>query len=109
MVGRVRLSSVSPLPDAIHKAKGSAESCGEFPAEFPVDLHRFRAVFPDRWAALLRHHFNGDLLRIQTFFGVSERTARDWLGGVSAPAGPFVALACVSIPGATGQLTRVAA
>ena len=104
MVGRVRLSSVSPLPEAIHTAKGSAESCGEF----PVDLHRFRAVFPDRWAALLRKHFR-DARHVQFFFGVSERTARDWLDGVSAPAGPFVALACVSIPGATSHLTRVAA
>lgn len=84
-------------------AEPVAESCGEF----PFDMHRFRTVFPDRWAALLKAHFR-DIRHISFFFDVSERTARDWLNGVSAPAGPFAVVACARIPGAIEQLMRAA-
>jgi hypothetical protein len=52
---------------------------------FPVDLHRYWAVFPDRWAAFLRSHFNGDLTLIMWSIGCSERQARDWLAGKNSP------------------------
>lgn len=40
-----------------------------------------RRRLPDEWAAFLRHHFNGDVRLIRTFFDCDERTARDWLAG----------------------------
>lgn len=108
MVGR-SVAALSPpsLPDR-HSAAMPAVSCGEFPAPRAVDLHRFRTVFPNRWAKLLRTHFRS-LLEVQVFFGVSERTARDWLSGTTGPAGAFVVIACQAIPGAADELMAAAA
>ena len=86
----------------------SAKSRAKYRGEVPVDLHRFRSLFPDRWAQLLKDHFGGDLLTIQFTFGVSERQARDWLGGKNAPSGPFAVIACAKIPGAMAYLMGAA-
>lgn len=99
-------ASVHSFP--VHKAHVATPPAAKSRGECPVDLHRLRTVFPDRWAALLRQHFNGDLLLIQVFFGVSERQARDWLAGKNAPSAPFAVLACCKIPGAIYFLTRAA-
>lgn len=81
-----------------------AVSCGGF----PVDLHRFRTVFPDRWAGLLKAHFNSDVRRIMFSFDVSERCVRDWLSGKTGPNAPAAIIAAATIPGAVEYLTRAA-
>jgi hypothetical protein len=50
----------------------------------PVDLHRMRTVFPDRWAAFLKAHFR-DSVSVAFFFSVNEKTARLWMEGTTAP------------------------
>lgn len=50
----------------------------------PIDLDRFRAVFPDRWSAFLRAHFR-NAVEVAYFFGTDEKTARNWLAGITAP------------------------
>lgn len=50
----------------------------------PIDLHRLRTVFPDRWAGFLKKHFRNSV-EIAAFFSVSEKTARLWMEGASAP------------------------
>ena len=105
MVGLSRDSWDAPVLPRKANADQSALSRGEFPA----DLHRYRTVFPDRWAALLRDHFNGDLRRIMFSFDVSERCARDWLAGKTGPNGSAAILAVVSIPNAAAILTGQAA
>ncbi len=71
-------------------------------------MHRFRVVFPDRFSGLLKAHFR-DTEHIAHFFGVKERTARDWVNGVSNPNGPSAIIACARIPGALAHLIGVAA
>lgn len=70
-----------PAPSAPHASSG--KFAGIF-AGRPVDLDRFRTVFPDRWAAFLKAHFR-DSVAVAYFFGVNEKTARLWMDGVTAP------------------------
>jgi len=86
-------------------------SSGEFCEGFsgrPFDLHRYRVVFPDRWAAFLRAHFR-DQMHVAYMFGVSDRTARNWWEGVSAPRAEFALAACKNVPGASEYLMAGAA
>ena len=100
------LPSVSPVASlpVHHAAKLGAGSCGGF----PVDLHRYRTVFPDRWAALLRDHFNGDVRTIMFAFDASERCVRDWLAGKTGPNASTAIYAAATIPGAVAYLMRAA-
>lgn len=50
----------------------------------PINLRHYRAVLPDRWAAFLRAHFRNSVT-VAFFFDVDEKTARNWLDGVTAP------------------------
>lgn len=102
-LGSTALAS-NPVVPVHHATAAGALSCGGFPA----DLHRYRTVFPDRWAALLRDHYNGDLRRIMFNLDCSERCARDWLAGKTGPSGPAAILAASRIPGAVEFLTRAA-
>ena len=76
-------------------------------SERPFDLHRYRVVFPDRWSAFLRAHFR-DHIHAAFMFGVSERCARNWWEGVSAPRAEFALAACKHIPGAAEFLMEAA-
>ena len=107
MVGH-RLASASPsLPD--HSVTDRAEqSFGELAVERPFDLHRFRALFPDRWAGFLRSHFRNSA-EIAAFFGVDDKTARNWVEGSTKPTAPSAIIAVARIPGALAQLMGVAA
>lgn len=60
-------------------------------------LH-YKTVFPDRWAAFLRAHWNGDVLAIAVFFDVTTRTAENWLNGHGRATGDKVALAALAEP-----------
>lgn len=77
-------------PAFVHRKPASADhvpSSGTFAglsSGRPVDLHRYRTVFPDRWAAFLKAHFR-DSVTVAYFFGVNEKTARLWMEGVTAP------------------------
>lgn len=62
----------------------SSGICSELLSGRPIDLHRMRAVFPDRWAAFLKAHFRNSVT-VAFFFSVDERTARLWLEGATAP------------------------
>lgn len=72
------------------------------------DMHRFRVVLRDRWADLLKRHFR-DSVHIAFFFDVDEKTARNWLGGVTGPSGPALARAITAMPGAAAVLLAEAA
>jgi hypothetical protein len=101
-------SHAAPIPPAIIATALPAPSCGASSAGIPVDLHRYRTVFPHRWAELLNRHFNGDLRRVMFFFDVSERTARDWLAGMTGPNGSAAIIAASRIPGAIEHLMAAA-
>lgn len=61
------------------------------------DLHGFTRAFPDRAAA----YFRGSGMtapQIAVAFGVTERTAVNWLEGVTRPTGDKVALIAVADP-----------
>lgn len=103
---------LTPILLPHHGASGAVLSFGmrpeELPVARPIDLHRFRAVFPDKWASLMQKHFQSGE-HVAFFFGVSERTARGWLEGTSKPTGPSAILAAARIPGAVQFLLGEAA
>lgn len=74
----------------------------------PFDMHRFRTVFPERWARLLRCHFR-NAVHVAFFFNVDEKTARNWLAGISGPSGHVVLATVVMFPGAADALWKEAA
>lgn len=83
----------------------SSETCrAQLPAERPFDLWRYKVVFPERFAALLKVHFNNDAIAIAYSFGVSEKAAQAWLAGRNVPNGPTAVLAVATIPGAVAFL-----
>lgn len=106
MVGRG--SSVAPVLPAHIAATRLEKSSGELAVERPFNLHRFRAVFPDRWTAFLKAHFQSHA-QIAAFFDVDDKTARNWLDGTTKPTAPTALIAVASIPGAMADLTGVAA
>lgn len=88
----------------------SGECAGGAAGEFfgqPFDLHHYRVMFPDRWAAFLKAHFR-DHIHAAFVLGVSERTARNWFEGISAPRAEFALAACKHIPGAAEYLMEAA-
>lgn len=50
------------------------------------DPYHKRQAFPDQWAQWCRENFRNST-QLGAAFGVDERTARNWMGGVSAPMG----------------------
>lgn len=82
-------------------------SQGDFPG-LPADLHGIRRCFPDRWADFLRSHFRNHQY-VAVFFGVDDRTARDWLSGRHGVNSAPVIFALRSIPGAVAALLEQAA
>lgn len=62
-------------------------SSGKFAGVFsgrPINLRHYKAVLPDRWAAFLKAHFRNSVT-VAFFFDVDEKTARNWMEGVTAP------------------------
>lgn len=64
----------------------------------PFDMDRYRLVFPELWADFLRLHFRGDPLYVATFFGVTTRTAENWLEGKGRATGDRVAIIAAMDP-----------
>ena len=85
----------------------AGQSSGELAVERRVDLHRFRALFPYRWADFLRSHFRNSA-DIAAFFDVDDKTARNWLEGTTKPSAPTAIIAVARIPGAMAELMRAA-
>lgn len=96
----------------IHAATTPADQSSGFYAGHesgrPFDMHRYRTVLRDRWADLLKRHFR-DSVHIAYFFDVDEKTARNWLGGVTGPSGAAVARAIKCMPSAAAVLLAEAA
>ena len=100
-----------PLTDAAHRAAAPAGmSSGECSAAFarPVNPHKLRCLFPDRWAGFLRAHFR-DPVEVAFTFDVDEKTARNWWHGVTAPRGAAVAQAFAMQPAAAQAMLARAA
>lgn len=62
-----------------------------------VDLHGYARAFPDRAAAYFRATGLSPC-QIAVVFGVTERTAMNWLEGITRPTGDKVALIAVTDP-----------
>lgn len=98
----------APVPVFRHHAtKAIASSSGTLSGK-PFDLHHFRAMFPDKWSALIRRHFRSTV-EVAYFFSVDEKTARNWWEGVTGPSGHAVAIAMKCLPGAMDVLFAEAA
>lgn len=50
----------------------------------PIDLAHYRHTLPERWAAYLRANFSGSV-SVAFFFGVDDKTARNWMEETTAP------------------------
>ena len=87
---------------------GPALSSGEFSGGTPIDLHAIRRMMPDRWSAFLHAHFR-DRVHVAYFFGVDERTARNWWDGIGAPRCEVVLAVVARCPGAVVALMPEAA
>lgn len=72
-----------------------------------ADPMAYRRAFRDRWGAFLRGHFQNPL-HVAVFFGVDEKTARQWWNDVNQPSGWAVAYAREAVPGAA-EFLKVAA
>jgi len=69
-----------------------------------VDARKFRAFFSPRWAAFLRANFQSSE-HIALVFGVTARTADNWLAGTSRPYGDTIALFFMRCPDAVAWFT----
>ena len=79
--------------DVQHAPARARVSSGTAPAKVAgristrvFDPYQARREFPDRWAAWCRDHFR-DSVMLAYAFGVSEKTARLWMEGVTSPQG----------------------
>lgn len=72
-----------------------------------VSPRALRAAFVDAWADLLAEVYGPAPLsrtaEIAVDFGVTERAARDWVGGVSGPRGAGVVIALLRFPEAAAR------
>lgn len=59
---------------------------GQSSGELSCDPRRFRSLYPDRWTAFLKSHFNG-AAHVAVFFDVDAKTARNWWEGTTGPQG----------------------
>jgi hypothetical protein len=98
-------SSRSPSLFDHHAADLAEMSSGKFGRAF--DMHRFKAVFPSKWASFLRANFRNST-HVAVFFDCDDRTARHWLEGTTAPSGAIAIVAASRIPGAVEFLMGTA-
>ena len=89
------MTSQTPIskPCGTAATAGGAVSSGECAGAIPGKLFRRvfdpyhkRQNFPDQWAAWCRDNFRNST-QLGAAFGVDERTARNWMQGVSGPMG----------------------
>lgn len=70
---------------------------------FGHDARAYDAHLRDAWADLIRKHFQS-YEHAAVFFGVSEKTVRNWAEGTCGPKGAAVGWAIKSLPGAAEKL-----
>lgn len=85
---------------------GSGEFSGMLSGR-PCDPRAFQRLYPDRWSGFLRAHFRNSV-EVAVFFDVDEKTARQWIEGVTGPRGWAASYACIAIPGAASWLLEAA-
>lgn len=69
----------------------------------PEQPRTFDAHLRDAWVDLINKHFQSPE-HAAVFFGVSEKTARNWAAGICGPRGGPVAYAMKHVPGAAQSL-----
>ena len=75
----------APAPARVSSGTAPATLAGRISTRV-FDPYKARREFPDRWAAWCRDHFR-DSVMLAYAFGVSEKTARLWMEGVTSPQG----------------------
>lgn len=104
MVGLVSSAS-TPKTVVNHPALGTCPKSSKTISEKffgrPFDMRGYRTHLPEKWAAFLKEHFNGDVRLISFMFGVTEKCAQNWLHGIGSPRPEFVLIAICKIPEAT--------
>ena len=96
----------APLVNSVnhdHVTPGAGVSSGELSAGRPFDMDGFRRVFPDRWADFLRAHFR-DARHVAYTFSVDDKTARNWLAGMTGPRAEVALYVVATHPGALSEL-----
>ena len=102
----VRAATVPPVPVRQVAPNSGTVSSGDLAGLLsgrPCDPLRFRALYPDRWSAFLRAHFQS-ATHVSVFFEVDNRCARNWWEGTSGPQGWAVEFAIRSLPAAAQYL-----
>jgi len=98
--------SLSTLPKAAPRGPvvSSGGCVGVFAGQLPVrnsraplDPYRARALFRDQWTAWCRANFRS-AVHLAAAFCVSEKTARMWWDGATAPQGWAVQYAITAMP-----------
>lgn len=69
----------------------------------PCDPRMFRALYPTKWAAFLRAHFENPT-HVAAFFDVDHHCARNWYEGKTGPQGWAVNFALRAVPDAQPDL-----
>ncbi|MCK9544917.1 MAG: hypothetical protein M0R03_23120 [Novosphingobium sp.] len=101
-----RLSSTLAESDTVQPSVSPGSFAGLI-AGRPCDPRAFQRVYPDRWRAFLRSHFRSST-EVAAFFSVDEKTARQWLEGVTGPRGWAVSFAVMAVPTAAAFLAVAA-
>jgi hypothetical protein len=86
---------------------GAAETSSGTYSGTPFDMHRYKGIFPDRWASFLRAHFR-DSRHVAYAFSVDDKTARNWLAGITAPRAEAALMAVSTYPDALPLLMGAA-
>ena len=113
MVARAALASRSPLAvsvnhDPKHAPRLTVVSSGELSAARPFNMDGFRRTFPSKWADFLRAHFR-DARHVAFAFSVDDKTARNWLAGITSPRAEVALYVVATHPGALSELMDGAA
>ena len=106
MVGRSLSASSSPVSMPDDCTEAPEVSSGTL-SGIPFDMHRFRTVFPGRWADFLRAHFR-DARHVAFAFDVDDKTARNWIAGITAPRAEVALYAVSRFPDALPRLMGAA-
>lgn len=91
---------------------GRRVSSGECPGEKPgafvprVNPEHLNRTFPGQWAAWLKAN-RFDARRIVAAFNVDDRTARNWLAGISAPRASVLVVLEVQHPGTIAEIVSI--
>lgn len=92
-------SPASCAQSSIQIDRVSAGSLAGLLSGRPCDPRKYRALYPDRWSAFLRAHFQ-NATHVAAFFEIDHKTARNWVEGATGPTGWAVAYVIHSIPSA---------